>query len=75
MPKAQDGDNALKAFEDTITEEELANSLRAQYEGFKKEYQEAAKIAETFETNHHVVYLENYLSELPKAISMIKLPT
>ena len=43
--KAQDGDNAM-AVEDTVTEEDLANSLRAQYEGFKKEYQEAAKVAE-----------------------------
>ena len=34
----------------------------------------AAKIAETFEADHHIVYLENYLSELPKAISMIKMP-
>jgi hypothetical protein len=34
------------AAEDKVTEEDLANSLRAQYEGFKKEYQEAAKIAE-----------------------------
>ena len=34
----------------------------------------AAKIAEKFNVNHHIVYLENYLSELPKAISQIKLP-
>ena len=34
----------------------------------------ASKIAETFDANHTVVYLDNYLSELPKAISMIKLP-
>jgi len=34
----------------------------------------ASKIAEKFEANHHIVYLENYLSELPKAISQIKLP-
>ena len=34
----------------------------------------ASKIADTFDTNHNIVYLENYLSELPKAISMIKLP-
>ena len=34
----------------------------------------AAKIAEKFNADHHVVYLENYLSELPKAISIIKLP-
>ena len=34
----------------------------------------ASKIAQTFEANHHIVSLENYLSELPKAISLIKLP-
>ncbi len=34
----------------------------------------ALKIAETFEAEHNIVYLENYLSELPKAISMIKMP-
>ena len=34
----------------------------------------ASKIAEKFEANHHIIYLENYLSELPKAISQIKLP-
>ena len=42
--KAQDGDNAMAvAQEDKITEEELANSLRTQYESFKTAYQEAAK--------------------------------
>ena len=46
-PKAQDGDNAMAvAQEDKITEEELANSLRTQYESFKSAYQEAAKVAE-----------------------------
>ena len=34
----------------------------------------ASKIAEKFDANHHVVYLENYLSELPMAISQIQLP-
>jgi len=34
----------------------------------------ASKIAEKFNAEHHIVYLENYLSELPKAISMIQLP-
>ena len=38
------------------------------------ETKSASKIAEKFEANHHVVHLENYLSELPKAISIIKLP-
>ncbi len=36
------GDNPMAA-EDKITEEELANSLRTQYESFKTSYQEAAK--------------------------------
>jgi hypothetical protein len=43
--KAQDGDNAM-AVEDTITAEDLTNSLRAQYESFKEAYQKEAKIAE-----------------------------
>jgi len=34
----------------------------------------ASKIAEKFEANHHIISLENYLSELPNAISQIKLP-
>ncbi len=34
----------------------------------------ASKIAERFDAKHHVIYLENYLSELPKAISMIQSP-
>jgi asparagine synthase (glutamine-hydrolysing) len=35
---------------------------------------DAAKIADTFNAEHHIVNLENYLSELPRAISMIKMP-
>ncbi len=34
----------------------------------------ASKIAEKFEANHHVIDIDNYLSELPKAISLIKQP-
>lgn len=34
----------------------------------------AAKIAETFGTDHHIISIDNYLSELPKAISIIKAP-
>ena len=46
--KAQDGDNAMAvAQEDKITEEELANSLRAQYESFKSQYQTEAKKAKS----------------------------
>jgi len=44
--KAQDGDNAMAvAKEDTITELDLANSLRSQYESFKEAYQTEAKKA------------------------------
>ena len=46
--KAQDGDNAMAVTqEDKITEEELANSLRAQYESFKSQYQTEAKKAKS----------------------------
>ena len=34
----------------------------------------ASKIAEKYNADHHIIDLENYLSELPKAISIIKLP-
>ena len=34
----------------------------------------AAKIAEKFQANHHIINLENYLSELPNAISQVKSP-
>ena len=34
----------------------------------------ASKIAERFNVNHRVIYLDNYLEELPKAISITKLP-
>ena len=38
------------------------------------ETQNALRIAEKFEANHHIIDIENYLSELPKAISQIGLP-
>ena len=48
--KEYPGDNPLaskyETVEDKISEEDLSNSLRAQYEGFKKSYQEAAKVTE-----------------------------
>jgi hypothetical protein len=48
--KEYPGDNPLaskyETVEDKISEEDLTNSLKNQYEGFKKDYQEAAKVAE-----------------------------
>lgn len=34
----------------------------------------AKKISEKFETNHHILELDNFLEELPKAISIVKQP-
>ena len=34
----------------------------------------AGKVARHFNINHHIIEIENYLEELPKAISIIKLP-
>ena len=49
--KEYPGDNPLavkyETAEDKITQENLTNSLRTQYEGFKKSYQEAAKATES----------------------------
>jgi hypothetical protein len=45
-PKVANGDNPMAA-EDRITEEELANSLRNQYESFKEAYQNEAKKAQS----------------------------
>jgi len=38
------------------------------------ESEQAAKIAESFEVEHKTIFLDNYLSELPKAISIIQQP-
>ena len=38
------------------------------------ETESASKIAAELEVDHHIIYIENYLRELPKAISIIKLP-
>ncbi len=45
--RAEPGDNPMAvAKEDKITEQDLANSLRDQYESFKEAYTNAAKVAE-----------------------------
>ena len=38
------------------------------------ESKKAAMLAENFDINHNIIYLENYFLELPKAISIIKQP-
>jgi len=49
-------------------------AISMKFEDSVDETNDASKIAETFNAEHHIVYLENYLSELPNAISMIKMP-
>jgi asparagine synthase (glutamine-hydrolysing) len=50
------------------------NAVSIKFANSIDETSTASKIAEKFDAEHHVIHLENYLSELPKAISIIKLP-
>ena len=50
------------------------NAISVRFADSITETNAAAKTAEKFDAEHHIVNLENYLSELPKAISMIKMP-
>lgn len=50
------------------------HSISVKFAGSVDETPHAAKIAEKFDAEHHVVYLENFLKELPKAISIVKRP-
>jgi len=50
------------------------NAVSIKFANSVDETPAASRIAEKYNADHHVVELENYLSELPKAISIIKLP-
>ena len=50
------------------------NAISVKFAESIDETQNAAEIANHFDLNHHTVFLENYLEELPKAISIVKLP-
>ena len=50
------------------------NAISIKFADSIDETKDASKIAETFDAEHHIVHLDNYLSELPKAISMIRMP-
>ena len=50
------------------------NALSIKFANSIDETSAASKIAEKYNADHHIIHLENYLSELPKAISIIKLP-
>ena len=50
------------------------NAISIKFANSVDETPAASKIAEKYNADHHIIHLENYLSELPKAISIIKLP-
>ena len=50
------------------------NAVSMKFANSVDESSTASKIAEKYNADHHVINLENYLAELPKAISIIKLP-
>jgi len=50
------------------------NAISMKFANSVDESSSASKIAEKYGAEHHIIHLENYLIELPKAISIIKLP-
>ena len=50
------------------------NAISIRFENSVDESRYAAKIASKFNIDHNIVYVENYLKELPHAISIIKQP-
>ena len=50
------------------------DSISVRFSNSTDETAAAKKISEKFETNHHLVYVDNFLEELPKMISIAKLP-
>ena len=50
------------------------NAISMKFANSVDESSAASKIAEKYNAEHHIIHLDNYLAELPKAISIIKLP-
>ena len=50
------------------------DAISFQFSNSENETKTASQIANFFNANHNVVFIENYISELPKAISIIQLP-
>ena len=50
------------------------NAVSMKFANSVDESSAASKIAEKYDAEYHIIYLENYLDELPKAISIVKLP-
>jgi len=49
-------------------------AISVRFSNSQDETSQAAKIASQFDSNHHIVHVDNYLQELPAAISIVKLP-
>ena len=50
------------------------NAISMKFANSVDESSTASKIAQKYNAEHHIIHLENYLAELPKAISIVKLP-
>ena len=50
------------------------NSISISFSESLDESPQAKKIAENFQTNHHVITIENFLENLPEAISIVGAP-
>ena len=50
------------------------DAISFQFSNSENETETASQIANFFNVNHNIVFIENYISELPKAISIIQLP-
>jgi len=68
-----DSSLVLAFLKNTLPDLEI-DAISIKFANSVDETETAKKIAEHFEINYHVVFLENYLKELPKAISITKLP-
>lgn len=49
-------------------------AIMVKFEGSFDETKQAARLADEFDIDHKTLYIENYLLELPRAISIVKLP-
>ena len=68
-----DSSLVLALLKKTLPESKI-KAFSVKFSNSVDESQEAAKIAESLDIDHETIFLENYLSELPKAISIIKEP-
>lgn len=64
---------ALLMLKNTIRDSSIT-ALSVKFSESVDESKQAARIANKFDVEHKIVYVENYLQELPHAISIIQLP-